>query len=106
MIKRDTTKVPTAGLNPAAGVIGDTITHYELTQSEAAKAMGIKPSLLSGILTNKRGVSAEVALRFEHCFRFSAKTLMTLQTEHDFRKAYHAKFEELRKEVVPLAEAS
>ena len=104
MIKRDPRKVPKPLSNPAAGLIEDTIKHYRLTQVEVAEAMGVKASLLNAIIKQKRGVSAEVALRFEHCFGFSAQTLMKLQAEYDYRKAYHSKYKALSKEVKCLAQ--
>ena len=102
MIKRDPNKIPNPLSNPAAGVIEDMIEHHGLTQVAVANAMGIKASLLNAIIKNKRGVSAEVALRFEHCFGLSAKVIMELQAEYDFNKAYHAKFKALKQEVKPL----
>jgi addiction module HigA family antidote len=103
MIKRDINKIPKASSNPAAGVIEDMIAHHNTTQSAAAKAMGVAPSLLNETIRNKRGVSPDLALRFEHCFGFSAKTLMALQADYDFRKAYHTNFKELKKKVKPFA---
>lgn len=105
MIKRDIKKIPKPLSNPAAGVIEDMIVHHETTQSAAAKAMGVAASLLNETIKNKRGVSVDVALRFEHCFGFPAKTLMALQADYDFRKAYHANFNNLKNEVKPFAQS-
>lgn len=99
MIKRDQTKIPQPGLNPAAGVIEETLEHYEITQSRAAKAMKINPSYLNEILKNKKGVSAELALRFQHCFGVPADYLVRLQASHDFKKVNHAKNKTIQKEV-------
>jgi addiction module HigA family antidote len=85
MIKRDINKIPKPLSNPAAGVIADIIVHHKTTQSAASKAMGVAASLLNETIKNKRGVSADVALRFQHCFGFPAKTLMALQADYDFR---------------------
>lgn len=103
MIKRDATKILKPGLNPAAGVMEETLEHHQVTQARAALAMKIKPSYLNEVLKNKKGMSAELALRFQHCFAVPADYLIRLQASHDFKKAYHAKNATIENEVEVLA---
>ncbi len=91
MIKRDEMKIAQPGLNPAAGVMEETLEHYGITQARASAAMKINPSYLNEVLKNKKGMSAELALRFQRCVGVPADYLIRLQASHDFKKAYHAK---------------
>lgn len=90
------------GLNPAAGVIEEMIDYLEITKLKASEALGVSAGFLSGVLNNKRPVSAELALRAELCFGTPADYLMRLQAEHDYRVAYHQKRARLEKEIVSL----
>jgi addiction module HigA family antidote len=96
------TKIAKPGLNPAAGVIEEMIEHLGITKLKASEALGISAGFLSGVLNNKRPVSAELAIRSELCFGVPADYLMRLQAEHDYRVAYHQKREKLEGEIVSL----
>jgi len=97
-----TQKVPRCETNPATGIVSDTIQHYNLTQSEVAKAMSISPGLLSDIVNGKKGVSAEFAIRFEHCLGISAEWLLKTQAFYDYCTAYHNRPTPINKIVTPL----
>lgn len=102
-IPRDPLKVPKPLSNPAAALIRDTIAHHGVTQIEAAKAMKISKAQLSDVIRQKKGVSASIALRVQFCFDIPGDLLIRLQAQFDFQKAYHAKNEDLRKEVRAIA---
>jgi len=98
-MKRDLKKIPRPGLNPAAGVIEETLEHYEITQSRASAAMKVTSSYLNEVIKNKKRMSAELAIRFQHCFGVPADYLIRLQATHDFQKTYHSKDSEITEEV-------
>jgi addiction module HigA family antidote len=102
-IPRDPTKIPKPVSNPAAALIRDTLEHYHVTQVEAARAMNISTAQLSDIIRQRKGVSATIALRFQACFGVPGDFLIQLQSQHDFRKAYHTKGAEILREVHALA---
>ncbi len=102
-VLRDPAKIPVPLSNPAAAVLRDTLEHYGITQVEAAKAMKISPAQLSDVIRQRKGVSASMALRFQACFGVPGDFLIQLQSEHDFRKAYHAKNAGILREVEALA---
>jgi len=104
MIKRDITKIPQPGANPAACVVEETLEYYEVSQARAAGAMKMNASYLNEILKNKKRVSAEFALRFQHCFSVPADYLIRLQATHDFQKAYAAKDSSIGAEVECLVQ--
>ena len=105
-IVRDPAKIPVPLSNPAAAVIRDTLEHYGVSQVEAAKAMKISAAQLSDVIRQRKGVSASMALRFQACFGVPGDFLIQLQSQHDFRKAYHSKNAEILREVKSLARPS
>jgi addiction module HigA family antidote len=94
--------VPRLTTNPACGMVADMITHHGLSQKEVATAMKISPGLLSDIIRGKKGVSAEFALRFEHCLGLAADWLLRMQAHYDYCTAYHGKIPAIQKEVQSL----
>jgi addiction module HigA family antidote len=98
-IPRDALKVPKPLSNPAAALIRDTIAHHGVTQVEAAEAMKISKAQLSDVIRQKKGVSANLALRVQFCFGIPGDLLIRLQAQFDFQKAFHAKNKDLRMEV-------
>lgn len=102
-IPRDTLKIPKPLSNPAAALIRDTIAHHGITQVEAAEAMKISKAQLSDVIRQKKGVSANLALRVQFCFGIPGDLLIRLQAQYDFQKAFHSKNGDLRKEVRAIA---
>lgn len=88
-------KVPRCETSAAAEMVADTIEHYGLIQKEVACAMGISPAMLSGVVSGRKKVSAEFALRFERCLGLSAEWLLRTQSFHDYCTAYHDKAEQV-----------
>ncbi|GAA5496625.1 hypothetical protein Rhal01_02810 [Rubritalea halochordaticola] len=103
MIQREPNKIAKMASNPAAGILGDTIEHYGLSQAEVARGMGVRPSLLNETLKGKRGVSVDLAMRAEAYFGMSAQLLVRLQADYDFQKAYYARGESIAAAVKPRA---
>jgi addiction module HigA family antidote len=102
-IPRDPLKVPKPLSNPAAALIRDTIEHHGITQAEAADAMKVSKAQLSDVIRQKKGVSANLALRVQYCLGIPGDFLIRLQAQFDYQKAFHSKNEELRGEVRAIA---
>jgi antitoxin HigA-1 len=102
-ISRDPLKIPKPLSNPAAALIRDTIAHHGITQIEAAEAMKISKAQLSDVIRQKKGVSANLALRVQLCFNIPGDLLTRLQAQFDFQKAYHSRNKDLRSEVRAIA---
>lgn len=103
VILRDPLKVPKPLSNPAAALIRDTMAHHGVTQVEAADAMKISKAQLSDVIRQKKGVSANLALRVQFCFGIPGDLLIRLQAQFDFQKAFHSKNGEIRMEVMAIA---
>ncbi len=102
-ILRDPLKIPKPLSNPAAALIRDTIAHHRITQTEAAEAMKISKAQLSDVIRQKKGVSANLALRVQFCFGIPGDLIIRLQAQFDFQKAYHASHGNLQTEVRAIA---
>lgn len=78
----------------------------ELTVYRVAKDSGIPQPTLQLIVTGKRSITSETALRLGIYFGIDAQFWMNLQSEYDLRMTKTAKFEQIEKEVHPLAKAA
>ena len=100
---RDPLKIQKPLSNPAAALIRDTIARLGVTQVETAEAMKVSKAQLSDVIRQKKGVSANLALRVQFCFGIPGDLLIRLQGQFDFQKAFHAKNGALRMEVRAIA---
>lgn len=98
-IVRDPLKIPKPISNPAAALIRDTIIHHGITQAEAAEAMKVSKAQLSDVIRQKKGVSANLALRIQLCLGIPGDLLIRLQAQFDYQKTFHTKNRELQIEV-------
>jgi antitoxin HigA-1 len=89
--------------NPAAGLIHDELEAREIPAAKAARDMAIPRSRLSDIFNERKGVSADTALRFERYLGIFASLLIRLQSEYDLSKAVAEKGPQIRKEIRPAA---
>lgn len=58
-----------------------------LSQSDFAKQIGVKPSLLNEIIKGKRVINTEMALLIEAALGIEAKFWINLQNEYNLQKA-------------------
>ena len=86
---------------------GEMILHFiedmGVTQYQLAKNAGIAHSRLTDIIKNRRGISADTALRLGAAFGNSAEFWMNLQKNHELAKAREKDGERIQAEVVKLA---
>ena len=87
--------------NPAAGLIRDEMEAHNIPAAQAARDMAIPRSRLSDISADRKGVSADTALRFERYLGTSAALLIRLQAEYDLSKAEAGKGSQIRREIQP-----
>lgn len=74
----------------------------DLTPYRVAKECGIAHSAMSQILSGKRAITVETALRLGRYFGTSAQFWMNLQTQYDMRQASRALSSRIEREVKPL----
>ena len=60
---------------------------YGLSQNRLAKAIGVSPNRLTGIINNRRRITADTALRLGLYFGNSPEFWMNLQAHYDLKVA-------------------
>jgi len=74
-----------------------------ITANRLALGLRVPSGRISQILNEKRGVSAETALRLSQYFDNSAQFWLNLQTRYDLAKVESEKGEQIKAEVVKAA---
>ena len=74
----------------------------ELSQNALARALCVPPRRINEIVLEKRGITADTALRLARFFGTSAEMWTGLQTDYDLRLARFAKQKRIEREVEPL----
>ena len=90
-------------LSPGEILLTEFIRPNNLTVYRVAKDSGISQPTLQLIVTGKRGISAETALRLGLYFGIDAQFWLNLQSEYDLRQAKAQNLGMIQKEVHPLA---
>ena len=76
---------------------------HGLSQNALGRALKVPPRRINGIVLEKRGITADTALRLARCFGTSAEMWAGLQTDYELRLARHGKARTIEREVKPLA---
>jgi antitoxin HigA-1 len=66
------------------------LSEKEMTQAELAKKVGVSLQTVNTLINEKRGMTAEMAVRLAAAFDTSAQLWMNLQTNHDLWLAQSA----------------
>ena len=74
-----------------------------IAANQLALSLRVPSGRISQILNEKRGVSAETALRLSQYFDNSAQFWLNLQTRYDLAKVESEKGEQIKAEVVKAA---
>ena len=75
----------------------------DLSQNGLARALNVPPRRINEIVLEKRGISADTALRLGRYFGTSAEMWAGLQADYDLRLARYQKQKEIERDVEPLA---
>ena len=73
-----------------------------LSARALAKALRVPPPRINDILLERRGVSANTALRLARYFGGDARSWLNLQTAYDLRVEETADAKRIEREVVPV----
>ena len=75
----------------------------DLSQNALARALNVPPRRINEIVLEKRGITADTALRLARFFGTSAEMWTGLQADYDLRTARYAKQKQIERDVEPLA---
>ena len=73
-----------------------------LSQNALARALSVPPRRINEIVLEKRGITADTALRLARFFGTSAEMWAGLQADYDLRLARYEKQKQIEREVEPL----
>jgi len=73
-----------------------------LTQNALARALRVPPRRINEIVLEKRGITADTALRLARYFGTTAEMWTGLQTDYDLRLVRYRKARQIEHEVEPL----
>ena len=74
-----------------------------LSQNALARALRVPPRRINEIVLEKRGITADTALRLARCFGTTAEMWTGLQADYDLRLARYKKERQIKRDVEPLA---
>jgi addiction module HigA family antidote len=74
-----------------------------LSQNALARALNVPPRRINEIVLEKRGITADTALRLARYFGTSAEMWTGLQADYDLRLVRYEKARTIEREVEPLA---
>lgn len=75
---------------------------YGLSVPQLARAIGVSPSRLRGVVAGRSPVTAELALRLGRFFGLSPAFWLNLQQRYDLSVAADAMQEQIDREVIPF----
>lgn len=76
-----------------------------LSQNALARALRVPPRRINEIVMEKRGITADTALRLARCFGNSAEFWTGLQADYELRMARYETAQRIEREVSPLQAA-
>src|SRR5450631_3669112 len=68
-------------------ILADELEEIGITPTELARQLHVPPNRMSQIISGKRAITGDTALRLGHWFRNSAQFWLNLQTAYDLRMA-------------------
>ena len=74
-----------------------------MTKYRLAKEIGVPPQRIVNIVSGKRSITADTAMRLGRLFGMSAQTWMNLQAQYDLEVAENEQGEKIDREVMPIA---
>ena len=96
-----TNKLPP--IHPGEILREEFMTPRGLSQNALARALNVPPRRINEIVLEKRGITADTALRLARYFGTSAEMWTGLQADYDLRLARREKARAIEHDVAPLA---
>lgn len=77
-------------------ILKDELAEFDVTPTSFARQIGVPPNRVSQIITGKRSITSDTALRFGHWFGVQPQFWMNLQTQYDLVEAERRVGEDVR----------
>lgn len=91
-----------APIHPGEIIAQEWLEPLSMTSYQLAQAMGVRPPRVYEIVSGKRAISADTALRLERALGLSAQFWMRLQAQHDLETAEWREGARIEQEARPL----
>lgn len=92
-----------APVHPGEILREDFMAPYELSINALARSLHVPPNHISGIVNERRGISARTALRLARYFGTSPELWLGLQQDYELDVARDAVATQIQREVLPRA---
>jgi addiction module HigA family antidote len=92
-----------APIHPGEILREEFMTPHGLSQNALARALSVPPRRINEIVLEKRGITADTALRLARFFNTTAELWTGLQADYDLRLVRYEKARTIEREVEPLA---
>jgi addiction module HigA family antidote len=92
-----------APIHPGEILREEFMTPHGLSQNALARALGVPPRRINEIVLEKRGITADTALRLARFFDTTAELWTGLQSDYDLRLVRYKKARTIEREVEPLS---
>lgn len=86
-------------IHPGEILYEDLMKPLGLSQNKLAEELGVDPGRINQIVTGRRGITADTALRLARYFGTTPEFWMNLQTRYDLEIAKDAKAADIEKKV-------
>ncbi len=90
-------------IHPGEILREDFLKPFKLSQNALARALRVPPRRINEILHEKRGITADTALRLARFFGTTAEMWTGLQTDYELRLARYKKEKQIEREIAPIA---
>lgn len=92
-------------IHPGEVLREDYLIPLGMSANALARALGLTASRINDIVRERRGITADTALRLAQYFGGDAQSWLNLQTAYDLRCADIAQGQAIRQSIMPLATA-
>lgn len=82
-------------IHPGEFIREDILNEFGLTQEDLARKLGVSRRTINQIVNQKRGISADMALRLAQFTKTSPQMWLNLQNSVDLWDAYHSEGERI-----------
>jgi addiction module HigA family antidote len=91
-----------APIHPGEILREEFMTPHGLSQNALARALSVPPRRINEIVLEKRGITADTALRLARFFNTTAELWTGLQADYDLRLVRHEKARVIERDIEPL----
>ena len=91
-------------LHPGEVLREDYLKPLDMSANALARQLHVPASRINDIVLERRGITADTALRLSRFFGGDAQSWLNLQTAYDLRVAAELAGEQIRREVAPASE--